>query len=351
MNEANNSIWKKLANANIVKENLEAITHQGSPWYVKTLQAISAWLAALMLMIFFGFNLDFETERWVALILGASLIYAAYLLLLTPNNDFAEHLGLASSLAGQALIIIAIKLEFDVFFATNVQLWLLIGLFELLLAISIPNFIHRFFSAFAAVCAFYIALMEPNLATIYSSAVLLLTTWLWLNEFRFNKYIKVIQGVSYGFTFALIFIYYFSSNIGSFKLEHITDQPWMGELLVAIVMLYLVWQLLKRYQQPITGRIGLAALLSTLLLAILSLEAQGVVFGAIILLLGFANANRILMGLGIICLFLFISTYYYFTQVSLLDKSFSLLLLGLALLLIRWLFVHRFTARQEKTDD
>ncbi|MFT6712643.1 MAG: putative membrane protein, partial [Arenicella sp.] len=49
--------------------------------------------------------------------------------------------------------------------------------------------------------------------------------------------------------------------------------------------------------------------------------------------------NRVLIGLAVMSLLFYISSYYYLLEISLLDKSLTLLVLGLVLILGRWLML------------
>jgi uncharacterized membrane protein len=59
-----------------------------------------------------------------------------------------------------------------------------------------------------------------------------------------------------------------------------------------------------------------------------------------IVLLGFANANRVLAGLGIASLLVYVSSYYYLLDVTLLAKSAVLAATGAALLGARWIVLN-----------
>jgi uncharacterized membrane protein len=56
----------------------------------------------------------------------------------------------------------------------------------------------------------------------------------------------------------------------------------------------------------------------------------------VIMLLGFSASNRILLGLGIIALLFFVSSYYYLLDSTLLVKATTLLSVGVILLGTRW---------------
>ena len=116
---------------------------------------------------------------------------------------------------------------------------------------------------------------------------------------------------------------------------------------MGVVTLYVVWHLLQRYGQSISERLSITALLGTLLLCAVSMEVQGITVGMVIILLGFAGANRVLLGLGIVSLLFYISSYYYLLDATLLDKSQTLLIVGLVLLIVRWLMLRILPVKKE----
>jgi len=113
-------------------------------------------------------------------------------------------------------------------------------------------------------------------------------------------------------------------------------QPWMAEVLAGAVMLYVVWQLLQRLGHRLPEPLAITALVCTVILSAVSIEAPGITAGMMILLLGFAGSNRILMGLGVVSLLFYISAYYYLLDATLLVKAQTLLVTGVVLLLVRW---------------
>jgi uncharacterized membrane protein len=123
--------------------------------------------------------------------------------------------------------------------------------------------------------------------------------------------------------------------------------PRVGEMLTGVVAIYVVWHLLQRYGQRISERITITALLGAILLCAVSMEVQGITVGMVIVLLGFAGANRVLTGLGVLSLLFYISFYYYLLNTTLLAKSQTLLVVGMVLLLLRWLMLTIIPVNQE----
>jgi uncharacterized membrane protein len=74
-----------------------------------------------------------------------------------------------------------------------------------------------------------------------------------------------------------------------------------------------------------------------ILLSVGTFYANGIVSGILIIVLGFAIQNKILMVLGIVSAILNLSSYYYFLDISLLNKSFILGGLGFTSLILAYL--------------
>jgi len=194
-------------------------------------------------------------------------------------------------------------------------------------------------------------MISLNLPFVFSSALLLAAAWIWLHEFDYPQYLSILHPVGYGLVLALLVIKgsnWFGDEL--WGLGNNTDenfiQPWMGELLSGIVALWIVSQLLLRHSQALTQPFSLVILIGTLFVCAASVKAEGITIGTMILILGFANSNRILMAIGILSLLTYISAYYYLLDTTLLNKSFSLLLIGVVLLVLRWVLL-KFTSAQE----
>ena len=111
--------------------------------------------------------------------------------------------------------------------------------------------------------------------------------------------------------------------------------PQVGTALLAVAFIFTASRLLIREGVAIGSRTGIAALLAALLAMAVSYPAPGLAAALLIILLGFANGNRVLLGLGILASGAFLSRYYYQMDASLLEKSGVLGLTGIALLAIR----------------
>ena len=342
MTRANDPLWEKLLHAGLVQGPAPAERRHASPWFVKALLGFCGWLAAMFLLGFLAVGFPFLVEnRPAALIGGGTMIAAAYALLRAGKKPFVEHLALAVSLAGQAWVVWAL---FPCARRDDTVAWILVALLQALLAAVMPHFVHQVFSSFAAALALAMALGAMGAPYLFSAVILGLAAWLWLNEFRYHRQVRQIQALGYGLVLALIplkgtalFGYEALGWRSPRDLSTLGVQPWMGEVLAGMVMLVVVWRLLRGRGQTVTAPAAIAALLTTLALWAVSMEAQGITAGLTVMLLGFAGGNRCLLGLGIVALLFFISSYYYLLDTTLLVKARTLLILGLMLLGIRWI--------------
>ncbi len=342
MSTQTGNVWSTLQQAGLVQGSAPESNQQDSPWYIKLLLAISGWLAALFLLGFLGAGFDFVFRNAAtSLIVGSIMICAAFALLRVPKNDFVEHIALAVSLAGQALLI------WVIFDSTNsTTSWLVTAILQLGLAAVMPNFVHRVISSFVSAFCFSAGLAASGVPYIAGSIVMFTAAWLWLHEFNYPEHMRKQKAIGYGLVLGLIQIkgsaLFGLSTLGWRAAEAdlmLWVQPWMGEVLTGAVTLYVVWTILKRLGHALSDPITIVALSGTVLLTIVSMEARGITVGMLILLLGFAVSNRVLMGLGIISLLFYISSYYYLLNTTLLAKSQTLLIVGLVLLAARWLLL------------
>jgi hypothetical protein len=85
-------------------------------------------------------------------------------------------------------------------------------------------------------------------------------------------------------------------------------------------------------------------------LAVATLKAPGIGPAAAVLVIGFANGNRVLAGLGLLALLGYLSHYYYAMQLTLLEKSAVLACTGVALLAVRLALLRYWPATKEEAS-
>ena len=307
-----------------------------SPWYIKILMGFCGWLAAIFSLGFLGMGIESLFDSPIGLsVLGVLMIGGSFTILSSSKSEFVEHLGLAVSFAGQALIGFAL---FSSGKSEELFSWLVLTLMCCFLAFLMPSYIHRMMSAyFATLCLSYFMFLG-EISSFFSSIVLFFVALMWLNEFTFSHQVRKLQSVAYGAVFGLIqfkISILFARHGQSWVQDSLPIvNQWIDEGLNVLVLLYILHQLIKHKKILLDApqkRLGLAVVL---LLCIGTFFANGIVSGILVIIIGFAIQNKILLALGIMSAILNLSSYYYLLDISLLNKSFILGGLGCAGLIL-----------------
>ena len=378
-------LWQKLHLAGLVEGELPQQTEPESPWYVTFLLGFSGWLAAFFLLGFFGMAAEVILNSSLAsFIVGSAMIVGAYVVLSRQDGVFLKHLALAISLTGQLLVAASIFYQNP---DPGALSFFSLALIQLILALLMPNYIHRVMSALFGAAAFGFTLWALDEPYLLGPVLLLATSVLFLHEFSSLKYFQatpaesvaedalslivnspsepsrwllkfdgqnstsIMQALGFGFVSVLVAFKSFTLfDSLARRNADVWVTPWMAELLTGLVALYVVWQVLQRYNLLNTGRVRSLVLLGTVVIIAASLQAPGIIIGIVIMLLGFHGSNRVLLGIGITALLFYISSYYYLLDHTLLEKSGTLLIVGVALLATRWL-TNRLLPEHEGADN
>lgn len=334
-------LWNKLQQAGLVSGQMPVAQIEHHPWYLRLLQGFSGWFAAWFLLgsVFVIFR-DFVQHEQTAFMLGVLSIAGAYYLYKVNNSDFTGQFALAISLTGQCLCIFSWH---DLL--KDSSGWLLVALMAAVLAWLMPSFIHRFISSSMTVFALVMASVSWPVIWLMPSLIMALTAYLWLTEARWLAHSERIRPVSYALTLSGIQLHsltFFSAReLGSMAYERRfasgTDLIPVNEVLLGVVLVLTVAGLLRRHRVELTSTPGMAALAAAVVLALISQQATGLAVAWTLILLGFANGHRVLLGLGLCAFWAYLSRYYYFLHLSLLDKSYLLIMTGLFLLVLRTL--------------
>lgn len=356
MTRNKNSLWETLLASELVEGNSPKNLSPNSPWYVKGLLAISAWLAALFLL---GFTVMFFTtlieEPLAAFLVGASLLACAYWILTIPKNEFYEHLGLAISLAGQVLFLWSM-MAID----NDPVVWLCFAFLHSVLALIMRSFIHRVFSTVCTILACEVSLIGFGIPYVLPSIIILPTVWLCLHEFSFVKKtgrlpFKKISGLMYGLVVAMLVLnstHLFTLDLWRFiysSHENIINFPYWIAVAIFIASVVISGKLfLFAYEVNNDSRLSVTVLVFTFLLAVITFKAPGIMAGVLVVLLGFAHSNRVLFGLGVIALLIYGSSYYYLMDETLLFKSGILLMISITMLFSRIMLIRLFPLVKER---
>ncbi|MES2102424.1 MAG: DUF4401 domain-containing protein [Pseudomonadota bacterium] len=334
-------LWQRLQAQALVDGELPPQRNTQSPWYVRVMLGVAGWIGAMFLLGFVGAVFAAVTHSAAAaLVVGIGCCTGAFLVFRAArDNDFGAQFGLAASLAGQALIAYGI---FSAFRQESSAVFFLICLVEIALAVLMPNFIHRVLSSWAAMIAFFLGLTMLHLHGIAPGIAGAGVACIWLNEARWIARDAMWRPTGYGLTLALLQVDAMPLLHGLGWSPSSADNGWLylhasqvGTALVALVLLATVTRLLSRQGYAAGSGIGIASFAATAALVAVSFFAPGLATALLVLLLGFAAGNRVLMGLGLLALGGFLAHYYYQLQQTLLVKSMVLAVSGALLLCAR----------------
>jgi uncharacterized membrane protein len=151
------------------------------------------------------------------------------------------------------------------------------------------------------------------------------------------------QPLGYGLVVALFIMLLSSILPDTTAIVHINW--WISTLGLTLILLAVESYILRYYQIPLFSPHSIIILVGTFLISLL-LPSPGLIAALIILFLGFQRGNRVLIGMAIVFLIVFLIAYYYHLEVTLLIKSLILMSSGIALLILRWIF-QRLSVHEE----
>jgi len=326
----------------------------GSPWYVQTMVAVSAWIAAAMLIAFMFISklLDFNSSSAAfGLVFITSATVLAYL---GRRLMFAGQLALALSLAGLVLFGIGAASIFENNFSLTI---LSITVLEIILLLVYPSSTRRFISVlliYSTLETYIYQQIGPwvnsynslnnNLYSASQAALVCLTAaaglYLWEHESKLqtSRLRGLLTPLGFGIPFAFAGLTGLHSFMGDSYFYTAAPFIWLETVGIAGLLVWLELKILKEVGETPGRRMKapLVLLAATGLLALALNGAPGALGSLLFLALGFRRGRWSLVGLAGIFLVTFFSRYYYMLNFSLLIKSLGLMLGGGILLGARY---------------
>ena len=351
-----------LIDAQNVSEKLlnNAASEAPSPWFISLFFGMSGILASLFFIGFLTLLLDntgLLDSTLAVLIIGAILSVIGGFLFYNArirHSPFWNSLAFAITLAGQGYIAYAL-LASEITEPLNIGLLLLV---QLLMTVAIPNFIYRLLSATLALSCLFYLLNYYHLSEISLGLLALITSVTHLQRYRLAAFIptkwrmnalEITNAIGYASAYVLlsVSVYFIAAEYGnsldSYG-EAFSYNYYLAQGLLTLASLYAAYLILKRYQVKLLSAAGLLISAAIVLLGIMSIYVSGLLATSLIIIIATANSQRVLLGLGIIALVGYIFWHYYQLDTSLLVKSASMLVIGIALLLLRWVLIKGYFA-------
>jgi hypothetical protein len=339
--EDRESLWAALRAGGLAEGELPERSEARAPWFVRVMLGIAGWIGAMFLFSFVGALFVYVMKHAFAAIGAGALAcaVAAYLFRSDPKGEFSAQFALAVSLAGQVLI------GYGLAKGLGNKIWataLVMSVVQGALFVLVPNFVHRVWSAWAGVVLAAVALGELRLYPFVPALATAAFAWVWIREFDFARHGAALRAGGYGLALAAMqaavmhgdaWTRWLYGRSGGTLLGE--AGVWLGAAAAGAVLVWAVVLLLGREGVRLSSSRGGIALAGASILGLASLKAPGIGPAAAILVVGYANGNRVLAGLGIVSLVGYLSHYYYAMHATLLEKSALLAATGLALLAAR----------------
>ena len=357
-------LWQRLAKNDLVKGEEPLLAEDGGPWYVRAMLGIAGWIGALFMLgaLFSGFAMLFDSALAAGVLGLVACIVSVVIYRSLKNNDFMAQFGFAISLAGQGLLIFSMLQGLQLFeggeeFIGQIRLLAFtLVVLQAILFLMIPNFLHRIWSGVIGLGALTFLMIQFGLYPLTLAILLAAVAIFWLQEFSWAKYSSMVQALGYSFVF-VCFAHLVTENqvlgMSRFWQEAFGVAPLGGAwgytvaaLLLGVVLVAVVFVLLKRAGIKPISDMGLPALLLALLMALVGIRAPGISIALVFVLIGYAHGNRVLTGIGLVTLVVFLSQFYYQLNLTLLQKSLVLFFSGIALLLLRQLMHYLWPNRE-----
>lgn len=341
----NEKIWNQLVEAQLADGTMPTTNVIHIPWYIRFMQGFAGWLAALFLLVFFGtaFSFLFHKPTGGLLIsIGILCSVGAYILIRFQKNDFFDQLGMAFSLCGQ--LMVAIGLFFLLKVESKVAFFIL-GFYQLGLAWLLPQYAHRVLTTSFGLLSVLIGLNLSGFYAIGSAVVAIALSFIWLKEMSWGRLRNIWEPIGYGVAITIIFSSGFLITGKIFLRESMRHgSGWLFEqaelinsVLIALVFVNLVILLLKENKIKLDSKTAILSYVIAVGLVLISFKIYGISTGLLLLIIGFSRQRISLMVLGGFAIVSFFSWYYYNLQVTLLFKSVTLVILGMCLLLGKYI--------------
>ena len=309
-----------------------------SPWYIQALLVAGAWLAAILFTVFFfGSLLSGVKNPLVHLTLGLLVCGGcAWIMRVKPEARFLVQFALALGIAGQLLFGYGFGDLADEFFAAALAVTVINAALIPLARQGLQTFLSVMIASGALLTALWDLKwwMGTNLLALLLAlgvtAAWELRSWYARPQWRPAGY-----GLAMSFFGVLHLSLLPASDI--FRYRGQETSWWITtaglSVLLALVIVRIARSLGRDWNSPPV----LWLLAGVGVLAVTAHNSPGVLGALLGLGLGYQRRDRLLSGLAVLFLAVFLSAYYYHLELTLLEKSAALAASGALLLLFAFL--------------
>lgn len=348
------TLWQQLLDAGRVSGAPPQPSRPPTPWPLRLLTGVAAWIATPLLLGFFAAALgNVLLREGAGVVVGPVLMLASLPMLRRDASDFMHQAATVVSLAGLLLLGVGVAFGLDLG-ANGTAAVMLLAAGALFIASREP--VHRFACAGVVIVAaawlvsggspLRAGLLHPLLAAATAAA------WGWrlgVDPAR-RDLAEALAPLAWALTLAALASAWFDPMLGvepllrdgspDVSLHALVAARLAAAAVLPATALALVWPHRAELSTP-----RLAGwLLCSLLLAWLWWHAPGASFALVLMLLAFAAGHRLLLAVACLALGSYLVTYYYQLGVPLLSKAQALGIAG-AVLLAAHVALRRWPAR------
>jgi MFS family permease len=329
-----------------VREALERHAAGHTPWYIRLLVGLGAWLGSWFLLafafMFLALILEGEVDR-AAIAMGVCLVGFGVWLRHVASGELLRQLSLVASFTGQMLVVGGVGASSESLSAAATTALVL----SILLLVAFPERVHRFVSTIVATVALDVLLWEGrvpyanDLLTIALAAVPLVAWRLADAETR-ERFGEALDPIAYGAVVSLLGGLAIDAVMSALGVH---SREWSGPGLPALVAVAaalggLAVAVCAGHGVPPPAVTPLAAVAIVMAFAWVTRSTPALAVTLLIIVVGFDRRRPLLIGLATIFFLGFGALYYYNLQMTLLEKSGVLIGSGVLCLatsaLLRW---------------
>ncbi|MDR1349652.1 MAG: DUF4401 domain-containing protein [Zoogloeaceae bacterium] len=357
-------LWNTLSAADFARQAEMPAIAPRAPWYMEVALFLALWIGAAIIVL--AFVIFYERESSVMLFSGVALgALACWLFRARRGHFFLIQLAHAASLCGAGLILSASAMMLMEYINRDDALFFYLLLaFSLLVFCVMNNFAQRLAAAFAALFAIALIchahwrdqVLWLDWLYIAFSFNFVLVWWMEMNT-RHYRHGQLWRSVGYALALALflmLFCWALAPELRPFAdaRENATAYDLlMLRLLPGLALFWFAALLLRRESVALNRPLALILMSAVLCVVLLGIKMPFIAVALLILITGFAVNAPVLLGIGIIMLLAVFAQYYYWLEVSLLEKSIYLLLTGGILLLCRLALLKSLSSLQSRARE
>ncbi|WP_342375646.1 DUF4401 domain-containing protein [Myxococcus stipitatus] len=333
------------------RSTLEALqrTSTATPWFVKALAGLGAWLSASFILSFFA-CIGIGTQEVAFILLGIVCCVAATALRRLSTGAFLEQLALALALAGLGIVTAGVALE-----TGEAQPAALANLVvSAALLVAFPDSILRFITTLTLVGAALVLLwnvlgiLGVDLG-VFVCAALAQGLLLYQPRLAATRMGELLGSLSLGLAACVPALLLVRGSLHFLDAQFwfrfgdsaAPNGPPILTLLLTGLTLYAAWHTMNELDLEPASTAGAGVFAALTLMAVLTLHTPAIIASVGLLLSGFLRRNIVVLGLAVAFLVLSGAWYYYDLRITLLAKSGALVGSGAVLLALRWFLSRR----------